>query len=119
TTKGVFTDADGRFSIDVPDDGVLIFRFVGYKTEEIKVGTQQVLNIKLSPEASLLSELVVTGYTAQQKKDIIGAVSVVKASELNSTPSANLITQLQGRASRVTVSSPGDPGSSANIRIRG
>lgn len=119
TTKGVFTDGDGRFSIDVPDDGVLIFRFVGYKTEEIKVGNQNVLNIRLYPEVSLLSELVVTGYTTQQKKDIIGAVSVVKASELNATPSANLVTQLQGRASGVTVSSTGDPGSSANIRIRG
>lgn len=119
TTKGVFTDAEGQFSIDVPDDGVLIFRFVGYKTEEIKVGNQAVLKIRLTPEVSLLSELVVTGYTTQQKKDIIGAVSVVKASELNSTPSPNLVTQLQGRASGVTVSSTGDPGSSANIRIRG
>jgi TonB-linked SusC/RagA family outer membrane protein len=119
STKGVFTDAEGKFSMEVPDNAVLVFRFVGYKAEEVRVGTRTVLNIKLSPEISLLSELVVTGYTQQQKKDIIGAVSVVKASELNTTPSANLVTQLQGRASGVTVSSTGDPGTSASIRIRG
>jgi TonB-linked SusC/RagA family outer membrane protein len=119
TSKASFSDADGKFTIDAPEDGVLIFRFVGYKAEEVKIGNRNVINIKMTPEISLLSELVVTGYTQQQKKDIIGAVSVVKASELNTTPSANLVTQLQGRASGVTVSSTGDPGSSSNIRIRG
>jgi len=70
-------------------------------------------------EAGILEEIVVTGYTTQKKKDVIGAVSVIKASDLTATPSANLMTQLQGRAAGVTVSGTGEPGGRANVRIRG
>lgn len=118
--RGTTTDAQGAYQIVVPDgNATLTFSFVGYTAQDVKVGNRSEINVKLELGDNQLNEVVVTGYTTQQKKDIIGAVSVVKASDLNATPSANLVAQLQGRAAGVTVSSTGDPGSSASIRIRG
>ncbi|CAN5278769.1 TonB-dependent receptor [soil metagenome] len=120
TSRGTTTDAQGVYRIGVPDgNAMLTFSFVGYTTKEITVGNRTEINVQLEASNNQLTEVVVTGYTTQQKKDIIGAVSVVKASDLNATPSANLVAQLQGRAAGVSVSSTGDPGSSASIRIRG
>ncbi|MRS62846.1 TonB-dependent receptor [Larkinella terrae] len=120
TSRGTTTDAQGIYRIGVPDaNTVLTFSFVGYTAKDIVVGNRTEINVQLEATTNQLTEVVVTGYTTQQKKDIIGAVSVVKASDLTATPSANLVAQLQGRAAGVTVSSTGDPGSSASIRIRG
>lgn len=120
TTKGVITDIDGKYEIVVPDEqAILVYSFVGYKPKEEKVGARTIINVQLEAESNQLSEVVVTGYTTQKKKDVIGAVSIVKASDLTATPSANLMTQLQGRSAGVTVSSTGNPGGAANVRIRG
>ncbi|QIP11373.1 TonB-dependent receptor [Spirosoma aureum] len=120
TARGTTTDAHGVYRISVPDaNSILLVSFVGYTTKEVSLGNRTEINVQLEASNNQLTEVVVTGYTTQQKKDIIGAVSVVKASDLTATPSANLVAQLQGRAAGVTVSSTGDPGSSASIRIRG
>ncbi len=120
TTRGVITDIDGRYEIEVPDENaVLVYSFVGYKPREERVGNRTVIDIRLEAESNQLSEVVVTGYTSQKKKDVIGAVSVVKTSELLATPSSNIMAQLQGRSAGVTVSSTGNPGGAANVRIRG
>jgi TonB-linked SusC/RagA family outer membrane protein len=116
---GTVTDANGKFELTVPEDGVLVVSSIGYVTREVVVSKTEALNIVLTEDPKNLEELVVTGYTSQRKKDIIGAVAVVSAKELQGTPSANLAAQLQGRAAGVTVSSSGDPGTTANIRIRG
>jgi TonB-linked SusC/RagA family outer membrane protein len=120
TTSGTATNFDGTFSLSVPDQkATLIFSFIGFAPQTVPVNGQANLLIKLLPDAKALEEVVVTGYTTQRKKDIIGAVTVIKSSELTTTPSANLTSQLQGRAAGVTVSSTGDPGGTANVRIRG
>jgi len=120
TTTGTQTDAEGNFSITVPDNNaVLIISSVGFKEQERTVGDQTTLNINLASATSDLNEVVVLGYTSAKKKDIIGAVSVVSAEDLRITPSANLAVQLQGRAPGVTVSSSGQPGAAAVVRIRG
>ena len=120
TNVATQTDADGNFSISVPnDDAVLVVTFVGFDTQEITVGSQSNVSVSLKASTGNLNEVVVTGYTAQRKKDIIGAVSVVNASELKTTPSSNIAAQLQGRAAGVTVSSAGEPGQVAVVRIRG
>ena len=120
TSKGTSTDANGKFEIKVPSQkSVLVVSFTGYTPMESRVGTNTNISIQLLQQPGSLNEVVVTGYTAQRKKDIIGAVTVVNTEDLKSTPSANVGAQLQGRASGVTVSTTGDPGSTANVRIRG
>jgi len=114
------TNGEGNFSIAVPGDrAVLSVSFVGFTPQDISVGSQTSVNFNLASSTSNLNEVVVTGYTTQRKKDIIGAVSVVNANDLKTTPSHNLAVQLQGRAAGVTVSSAGEPGAAAVVRIRG
>ena len=119
TTTGVATDANGNFSMDVSSNATLVVSFVGYKTQEVIVGNQNVVNIALQTDAQALSEIVVTGYQQLRKKDITGAVTVVNAEELASVKSSSFIQNLAGRAAGLTVSTSGKPGDATNIRIRG
>jgi TonB-linked SusC/RagA family outer membrane protein len=119
TTTGTVTDNNGRYSINAASDAVLLVSYISYTKQEIEVKNRPLINIILSPNSENLNEVVVTGYTTQRKKDIIGAVSVVDIGQLKNTPSSNVLAQLQGQASGVTVSSTGDPGSSSQVRIRG
>jgi len=119
TATGTTTDAEGRFSLEVPDNAVLVISYLGYTQRQIRVNGKKVLSIALAPATTGLDQLVVVGYGTQKKKDIIGAVSIVNTDDLKSAPSSNVVAQLQGRAPGVTVSSSGDPGSSAIVRIRG
>ncbi len=120
TTTGATTDADGKYSLSVPgDEATLVISFVGYAAQEIVVGARTTIDIALTPDVTTLQELVVTGYTTEKRADIIGSVSVVNAEDLATTPAANLTAQLQGRAAGVIVSSSGEPGAAARVRIRG
>jgi TonB-dependent starch-binding outer membrane protein SusC len=114
------TGADGAFSLTVPNETkTLVISFIGYDNVEVDVTKATTVNVSLKLKAGSLNEVVVTGYNAQRKKDIIGAVAVVNIADLKSTPAANLGAQLQGRATGVTVSGTGAPGSPAVVRIRG
>lgn len=120
TTTGTQTNPTGEFSIAVPkDNSILVISTVGYETREVAVTGLSNVSVSMSIAATGLNEVVVTGYSAQRKKDIIGAVAVVDVEDLKSTPAANLGAQLQGRATGVTVSGNGAPGSPAIVRIRG
>ncbi len=119
TDVGTITDVDGSFSIKVKDDDVLVVSYTGYETKEVPVAGQTTLNITLKESAVALSEIVVTGYSTQQKRDLTGAVGTVNTEELVKVPSANVTSQLQGRVAGVTVSGDGRPGSVAKVRIRG
>ncbi|MDQ3681899.1 MAG: TonB-dependent receptor [Bacteroidota bacterium] len=120
TNTGTTTDEQGLFTIAVPNDqSVLNISYVGFETKEVRVGSESNLNVSLASSASTLNEVVVTGYTAQARKDISGSVSVVKVGDLKSIPAANAESQLQGRASGVTVTTSGVPGASPTVRIRG
>ncbi len=120
TTKGVTTDADGGYTITVPGkESVLVFSFVGFVRQEVKVGNRSSISVNLTSDATSLQEVVVTGYAAQQRKDITGSVSVVDVKEMKKLPAGNIADQLQGRIAGVQVSSSGDPGSAAFIRVRG
>ncbi|MHA4843458.1 SusC/RagA family TonB-linked outer membrane protein [Flavitalea antarctica] len=120
TTTATQTDAEGNFTITVPNNNaVLVISSVGFKEQERTVGDQATININLASATSDLNEVVVLGYTSAKKKDIIGAVSVVSSEDLKITPAANLAVQLQGRAAGVTVTSSGQPGAGAVVRIRG
>lgn len=121
TASGTVTDATGRFALSVPDDNaVLVFSFIGYMTQEVSVGNQSVINVRLESSLETLSEVVVIGYGVVKKSDLTGSVSSVKAEELKAVPTTSFEQALQGRAAGVTVSqTSGQPGAEASIRIRG
>ncbi len=120
TTAGTVSDSDGNFKTSIANDqATLVFTFVGYANAEIIVGSRTVVNVQLSPDVMTLTELVVTGYAMQEKKDLTGAVGTVKASDLVTVPSGNVTSQLQGRVAGVTVSNDGRPGQVSKVRIRG
>lgn len=81
STVGTITDVDGKFSISVPADGVLVFSYIGHVTEEVPVGDRTVVDISLTPDIQTLNEVVVVGYGTQEKVNVTGAVSAVKIDE--------------------------------------
>lgn len=120
TSTTVATSANGSFSISVPaGKKILVVSSVGYTVEEIDISGKSIVNFTLRANASSLNEVVVTGYTAQRRKDITGSVSIVNTKELLANPGSNVETLLQGKASGVTVGTSGVPGAGASIRIRG
>jgi TonB-linked SusC/RagA family outer membrane protein len=120
TTKGVATDGDGNYSIDVRGGSdVLVISFVGYKSKEVTVGNQSSINVSLETDAASLDEVIVTGYSITNKKESTAAASIVKAKDLAQIPSGNVEQQLQGRVSGLTVITNGQPGTSSIIRVRG
>lgn len=119
TLTGTISGSDGSYRLNVSNDATLVFSFVGYQTQEIAVSGRAVIDIIMNEEVTALDEVIVTGYSAEKKKDIIGSVSVVNTDEMLTTPSGNLSTQLQGRVAGITISTSGDPGSASKVRVRG
>ncbi|HZX75526.1 MAG TPA: SusC/RagA family TonB-linked outer membrane protein, partial [Cyclobacteriaceae bacterium] len=119
TTDGGITDANGKLTLNATPDAVLQISSIGYTTKEITVGNQTSISHQMVLDVTQLSEVVVTGYATEQKKDIVGSVSVVKTDQLMVTPAANVASQLQGRSAGVTVNTDGTPGGSAKVRVRG
>lgn len=120
TTIGTISDLDGNFSISASKGDILVFSFIGYKTQEKEVISDAPLKIILEPDNLMLDEVVAIGYGTMKKSDLTGAVTSVKADQLQKTPAAGLDQALQGRAAGVTVNSnSGQPGAAATIRIRG
>jgi TonB-dependent starch-binding outer membrane protein SusC len=120
TTTGTTTNASGDFAINVRSgNDILSVSSVGYKSKEVRVGAQSVITVSLEEDVSDLSEVVVTGYASQAKKDVTGAVSTVKAKDLTAVASSSFTQQLQGRAAGVTIGSSGEPGAPVAVRIRG
>lgn len=126
TTQGTTTDVNGSFRITVPNRGdgptnaVLVFSFVGFKRQEITVGSQTSLTVKLLPGDEMLNEVVVVGYGSQLKKEITGAVQTISAAEIKDLPVSQIGQKLQGRLAGVQINqTTGRPGAGINIRIRG
>lgn len=120
TTRGTSSDADGSYRLNVPDGtGTLVFSFIGYAPQEVPINNRTSINISMALDTKALQEVVVTGYTTQAKRDIIGAVSVVESKDLLATPAPNVQQQLQGRVSGVTSTGTGQPGAGAKVRVRG
>nr|WP_290935947.1 SusC/RagA family TonB-linked outer membrane protein [Haliscomenobacter sp.] len=120
TAAGTVTELDGSFSLEVPSTGgSLVVSYVGYRTIEVALDAQSSYNITLEEDVSTLKELIVTGYTVDSRREATGAVSTVKAKDLNAVPSGNVEQQLAGRVSGVTVVTNGQPGTASQIRVRG
>lgn len=121
TTNGTVTDLDGKYTLDVPNNATLVVSFIGYTTQEVKVGSQSVLNVSLAEEAIGLNEVVAIGYGYVKKKDLTGAVSTVSADDMvmGGTVS-NAAQALQGKTAGVQVSqSSKAPGGTISVRVRG
>ncbi len=119
TQKGTVTDINGRYKIETQMGNTLLFSFVGYKTQEI-IANKALINIKLSPSVKMLDEVITIGYATQKKTDKTGAVSSIKASELNGGVLTDPIQGLQGKSAGVMVTKQGgDPNSGFSVRIRG
>ncbi|WP_461102978.1 SusC/RagA family TonB-linked outer membrane protein, partial [Spirosoma koreense] len=117
---GTSSDANGNFVISVRGENpVLVISSIGYKSQEVPIGNRTSLTITLDEEATALSEVVVTGYSTENRREVTGAVSTVKPQQLQIVPSPNVEQQLQGRVAGVTVITNGQPGTSSQIRIRG
>jgi TonB-dependent starch-binding outer membrane protein SusC len=120
TSIGTASDVNGSFDISVPNDqAVLIFTFVGFASSEVTVGSRTSIDIQMTPDVTTFSEVVVTGYQVQRKRDISGAVSVVDTEDLQTLVASSFAQKLAGRAPGVTVSTSGSPGDVTNVRIRG
>jgi TonB-linked SusC/RagA family outer membrane protein len=119
TTNGTTTDANGNFSITVPDDAVLVFSYVGFSNVEEKVAGRTTIELSMKPVERAMDEIVVIGYGTQRKRDLTGSVSSVKGEEVAKMPSTNPIASLQGRVPGLTISNSGRAGASPVVRIRG
>ena len=121
TNMGATTDIDGSFSLqNVPNNAVLVLSFIGYKAQEINVGTQTTFNIKLVPDSKQLEEVVVIGYGTQRKSVVTAAIATVSAEDLAIVAPLRVDNALKGLTSGVTVTSnSGQPGAAPQVRIRG
>lgn len=119
TTKGTTTDLNGMYQI-AADKGTLIFSYVGYISQEIKIENQTIVNIVLQESVNILNEVVVIGYGTQAKKDLTTAVSVVDQKDIEDRPITTAAQALQGKAAGVQVTQPsGKPGSDISVHVRG
>lgn len=121
TTIGAQTDFDGIYKLEnVSSDAVIVFSFLGFKTQEVAVGNQTTINVTLEEDTAQLDEVVIIGYGTTTVKDATGSVASVKAEDFNKGVIASPEQLIQGKTAGVQiVQSSGQPGAAVNIRIRG
>lgn len=122
TSNGVITDIDGNFTLsDVAPAATLLVSYVGYKTQEVRVGGKTSFNIVLAEDAEVLDEVVVVGYGVQKKQSLTGAVTAITSENIQTTKSENLINNIQGKMPGLMIrQKTGEPGTFDNmISIRG
>ncbi|MDR8390052.1 TonB-dependent receptor [Aliifodinibius sp. S!AR15-10] len=120
TTTGTTTNTDGEYQISVNSGtDTLRFSFVGFQDQVVPINGRSTIDIQLEMETFSGDELVVVGYTTQERQNISGSVSSVDVEGLNEGTSGQITKQLQGRASGVSVVSSGQPGEEPDVRIRG
>ena len=120
TTTGVQTDFDGNYTINAKQGDVLVYNYLGYKTEQRTVGSESVINVTMTQDSTELDEIVVIGYGSTSVKDATGAVTSVKAEDFNKGVISSPEQLIQGKTAGVQISNTsGAPGAGVNIRIRG
>ena len=117
SSKTVFTDSLGKFTISANANEMLQFSYVGMLPKSVAATDN--MSIELTPDFSNLNQVIVTGYQTQRKADLTGAVSVVDVDEMKKQAVANPIKALQGQVPGMSITSNGSPSAPATIRIRG
>ena len=119
TSKGGITDFDGKYVIEVSSGATISFSYIGYVTQE-KKATSKIINVSLKPDSKTLEDVVVVGYGVQKKSSVTGAISQVKAEDMENRTITDAKQALQGKTAGVQiVSSSAAPGSSPTVRVRG
>ncbi|WP_026999907.1 SusC/RagA family TonB-linked outer membrane protein [Eisenibacter elegans] len=120
TTQGTATDINGRYSITVPENAVLVFSGVGLTAQEVVVGNQTNISPTINSDVKTLGEVVVVGYGTQEKREVTGAITQIKGADIANLATTSFDQQLAGRAAGLTVTVPsGVLGESPRIRVRG
>ena len=122
TTLGVSSGIDGSWSLDVPDASkkTLVFSYVGMKTQRVEIGTRTRIDVTLESESTALDDVVVVGYAAVKRRDVVGSVASVSSEALMQMPVASVTEAMAGRMAGVSVTaSEGDPDAEIKIRVRG
>lgn len=121
TTNGVITDLDGKFSIEAGSKSILQISCIGYTTQELLVGEKNSINVTMQESMIGLSEVVAIGYGSRKKESLTGSITQIKASEILTTKSTNLVSSLQGKVSGVQIrQQTGEPGQfTSMMSIRG
>ncbi len=120
TKTGTAADAEGNFSITVPDGAVLVISAVNFVTQEITTAGRTNFDIRMTASTSGgLNEVVVIGYGTASKRDITGSIAKVQGKEVADKPNTNPVSSLQGKVAGLSVVNSGVPGQEPDIRIRG
>lgn len=119
TMNGTSTDFDGNYRISVSEGATLVYTFVGYRTQEVPVGSRSVIDISLELDIEELQEVVVVGYGSVQKRDLTGVVAKVEEDEFNKGAITNPAELLAGKAPGVSITTTGGVGNAPQVRIRG
>ncbi len=121
TVSGAITNQDGKYTLEVPENAnVLLFSFIGMKSQEVEIGNQSTIDISMEPDVIGLEEVVAIGYGTEQRGSITGAITSVTSEDIQELPAVDVGGALQGRAAGVvSISSGTRPGDGVTIRIRG
>lgn len=121
TSAGTVTDADGAFILQgVPAEGILVFSFIGYTTQEVGVGGRETIDIKMAPDTKTLEEVVVIGYGTTTTRELTGAVGSITARDISAINPVRMDQAMQGQMAGTNISTASaSPGGAMNIRIRG
>ena len=105
--QGVSANANGEYTITVPDDAVLIFSFVGYDERQVPVSGQTTINISLQPSVKVQDQVVVIGYGTATKRDLTGSIAKVSGKDIADKPNTNPVASLQGKVAGLSVVNSG------------
>ncbi|WP_242692008.1 TonB-dependent receptor [Aridibaculum aurantiacum] len=119
STRGTSTDAQGNYSLVVPDNAILVVSAVGFSTQEIEVNNRRTINIQLAGSTTQLEQVVVVGYGTQRKRDLTGSITSISGNEIAKQPNVNPVASLQGKVAGLTIVNSGRAGAQPTVRIRG
>jgi TonB-linked SusC/RagA family outer membrane protein len=120
TNAGTVTDLDGNFTFsNISGDAALVFSFLGYQTQEVKVNNRNFIRVALKEDTQALNEVVVIGYGVVKKSDLTSSITTVKGDELKTLATGNALVSMQGKAPGVQITGSGGPGAAPRVIIRG
>ncbi|GGF12144.1 SusC/RagA family TonB-linked outer membrane protein [Flavobacterium limi] len=116
----VATDFDGKYTIDVPANGTLLFSFIGFDSQKVAINGKTAINVSLKPTSEDLKEVVVIGYGTVKRKDVNSAISSISSKDIENLKVASFDQMMQGKAAGVVVNNnSGEPGGNVSVKIRG
>ena len=119
TSNGTVTDLDGRYSLSVPADAVLVYSFQGFSDVEEAVNGRETIDVTMNLDSQFLEEVVVVGYGVQKSKDLTAPIVTVKGDALSKQAAANPMSALQGMVAGVQIIQSGAPGAGPSVKVRG